>query len=529
MKKTIYLLALLIQFNVGYAQNRKVTIDTVTSGKKVVIDTDRNWVGSIGKDNSIFAKTYPKVSLNGYQPDDRSFALIHYFAGAKQIELFANLPKDSIKYYRYSTIANDYSSLAKDKVPEITSNPINFPDKKQISLGRYNIENSKLAVKLYKIDDDETSIELCFYNKNMPKIEVVKAVVREYPEVEGMNAEKVLKDGIIATTAAYDIFLEVKGIDKNVPYEVGLIREFKGKKDTVYRKTTWVIKDFGNQLFSGRLFGTLPPGKYSLIVYPYLEKMTSKHASVIKFDVKYIWLTSERLLMLMLVVFFVLVSIFVFVYILIKKRNKKKLLESLQQMEISKMKLETVRSQLNPHFMFNALAGIQNLMNKNRVEEANQYLSKFARLTRNVLANREMINLLDEKTLLDDYLQMEQLRFGFTYRINVDEKLNINNVEIPSMLLQPFVENTVKHGIAEKANHGIIEVNFLASNKDLILKISDNGEGFNTSQNYQGFGLQLSKNRISLLNTIHKETPFILDISSTKLGTIITITLTQWL
>src|SRR5690606_4715961 len=143
-----------------------------------------------------------------------------------------------------------------------------------------------------------------------------------------------------------------------------------------------------------------------------------------------------------------------------KKRNKKKLAENEQQKNTAKLQLNSIRSQLNPHFLFNALSGIQNLMNKNEIDNANKYLSKFARLTRNVLDGKELISLSQEKTLLDDYLQMEQLRFGFKYEINHSENLDLDNIEIPSMLLQPFVENAVKHGISEKATDGKITVTF---------------------------------------------------------------------
>lgn len=88
---------------------------------------------------------------------------------------------------------------------------------------------------------------------------------------------------------------------------------------------------------------------------------------------------------------------------------------------MAKLKLNSIRSQLNPHFLFNALAGIQNLMNKNEIDNANKYLSKFARLTRNVLDDKELASLSQEKTLLNDYLQMEQFRFGFKYELITPE------------------------------------------------------------------------------------------------------------
>ena len=209
--------------------------------------------------------------------------------------------------------------------------------------------------------------------------------------------------------------------------------------------------------------------------------------------------------------------------------NKAKIAEQSKQKEIAQLQLNSVRSQLNPHFLFNALAGIQNLMNKNEIDNANRYLSKFARLTRNVLDCKALISIKEEQSLLDDYLQMEQLRFGFQFAITAPDNLDLENIEIPSMLLQPFVENAVKHGIAEKGKNGEIKVRFEKRSTDLILKITDNGKGFDIAKTYDGLGLELSRNRISLLNTIYKETPFLLDIHCGKNETEVTITLTQWL
>jgi len=219
-----------------------------------------------------------------------------------------------------------------------------------------------------------------------------------------------------------------------------------------------------------------------------------------------------------------------FLFVLYLNRHKaKKINEERKQKEIAKLKLNSVRAQLNPHFLFNALAGIQNLMNKHEIDRANRYLSRFARLTRNVLNDKELISLTDEKDLLDDYLQMEQLRFGFTYNISIGRDLDAENIEIPAMLLQPFVENAVKHGIAGKEREGKIEIEFFKQLNDLLVQIRDNGAGFDAEKDYTGLGLTLSKNRISLLNTIYTSTPFELNIQSGNQETVVKITLREWL
>lgn len=237
--------------------------------------------------------------------------------------------------------------------------------------------------------------------------------------------------------------------------------------------------------------------------------------------------SSEVLLLISGFIFLMLMAgIIVLIVFLVKKTTTIK--NESQQKEVAKMKLNAVRAQLNPHFMFNALAGIQNLMNKNEIDNANRYLGKFARLTRNVLDAKELITIADELRLLDDYLQMEQLRFGFTYVISTQPELDIDNIEIPSMLVQPFAENAVKHGMASLKGPGNIELSFYQKDSDLLIKVKDNGHGIKNTQG-SGQGIKLMQNRISLYNSINKDTKLKMDTVTGHEGTSITITLTNWL
>ncbi|RZL42809.1 MAG: hypothetical protein EOP00_23105, partial [Pedobacter sp.] len=259
-----------------------------------------------------------------------------------------------------------------------------------------------------------------------------------------------------------------------------------------------------------------------------LQKQTLKYRLRVK-NVDEKLFSNREITLIVVSLIAVFAAIFGIILANTRRKNQKKLALAQQQRELSKIQLSSIRSQLNPHFMFNALAGIQNLMNTNKIDEANRYLGKFSRLTRNVLDGKELISLAEERTLLEDYLQMEQFRFGFNYVLRIEENLNQDNIEIPTMLLQPFVENAVKHGVSEMGTEGEITISFSAVNKNLVLNVDDNGKGFETGQNYEGLGLQLSKNRLSLLNTLYPETPFLLTMQSTESGSKITITLTQWL
>ena len=181
--------------------------------------------------------------------------------------------------------------------------------------------------------------------------------------------------------------------------------------------------------------------------------------------------------------------------------------------------------------MFNALAGIQNLMNKNDVSAANRYLSKFARITRTVLDenHNEAISIAEETRFIEDYLQMEQLRFGFQYEISIDENINQSDTEIPSMLLQPFVENAVKHGVSALNSSGFVRVNVYKNNSGIVMEVADNGKGFAMQDHSDGKGIMLSKRRIELLNSLHHKNSILLDMRSGAEGTTIILRLENWL
>jgi len=225
---------------------------------------------------------------------------------------------------------------------------------------------------------------------------------------------------------------------------------------------------------------------------------------------------------------------FAVLFLVFRRMYKRRLQKETQARQTTYRQLRAVRAQLNPHFIFNALSSIQNLMNKKDVDGANHYLVKFASLTRKVLdsAEQELISAEEEIQSLDDYLQMEQLRFRFQYSIKVDDAINQANTEIPAMLLQPFVENAVKHAVAGLHEKGLITVRVQRSGKDLVLAVKDNGPGFDNLASNPGknsLGIRLSKERIALLNEIYKGKTATLTIHAAGTGTEVTIQLNNWL
>ncbi|MBE9603083.1 sensor histidine kinase [Pedobacter sp. MC2016-24] len=178
--------------------------------------------------------------------------------------------------------------------------------------------------------------------------------------------------------------------------------------------------------------------------------------------------------------------------------------ESLKR-QIKELEVKAIRSQMNPHFIFNALNSIQSLINNQQYKEANFYLEKFALLMRRVLNNSEktFISLADELQAVTLYVELEQLRFDFVFDIHLANGINANLVEIPGMITQPLIENAILHGIAQKGTAGKLKIDISNSGSYLKIVISDNGSGWNgeVKDGHDGFGLKLVRERLNLLNT----------------------------
>jgi LytS/YehU family sensor histidine kinase/ligand-binding sensor domain-containing protein len=187
---------------------------------------------------------------------------------------------------------------------------------------------------------------------------------------------------------------------------------------------------------------------------------------------------------------------------------------------LAKAKLEALRSQMNPHFIFNSLNAIQECIVTGNVDAAYEYLSKFSKLQRLVLNNsaKELIPLGTEIEMLQLYLSLESLRFSksFTYKIDVDKSIDKEEILIPSLITQPYVENSIWHGLRNMESEKRLTIHFKEEGGNLIISIDDNGIGRAEAEKikaakiavtkYASMGTILSTDRIQLLNQQYKTT-----------------------
>ena len=201
-----------------------------------------------------------------------------------------------------------------------------------------------------------------------------------------------------------------------------------------------------------------------------------------------------------------------FVYYYQRERRKRAYIEQFNELE-----KQAFQAQMNPHFVFNCLNAIQEFLVSNDPEQAQRYLSQFAKLIRKTLdfTKRSTVTLADEVDFLKLYVRLEQLRFEdpFRFEINVGSEINSNDIDIPPLLLQPFIENAIKHGqLGRLHKEGLLKINFSVSDDQLTCMIDDNGIGLNQSKilksqhgmAHTSHGLEIVQKRMNLINQFGK-------------------------
>ena len=263
-------------------------------------------------------------------------------------------------------------------------------------------------------------------------------------------------------------------------------------------------------------FSNLPPGKYTF-------KVKSRNNELIWNEVPTsysfritppYWLTWWFWLLVSIIVVFTTILIIRYRLRVVRRKEREKLE---QETIIATSKLKALKSQMNPHFIFNSLNSIQHFILNSNDGSAYKYLSKFAKLIRKILNNSEksQVKIAEELETIELYLELEVLRFEgkFEYKIEVEKSVDAEYHAIPSMLIQPFVENAILHGIMpKKEGKGLLIINIKEENDSLICTISDNGIGRKKSRaiqalsikDHKSMGMKITEERLAVLNKIHQ-------------------------
>ncbi|MFT3911266.1 MAG: histidine kinase [Ferruginibacter sp.] len=259
-------------------------------------------------------------------------------------------------------------------------------------------------------------------------------------------------------------------------------------------------------------FLSLEPGTYSLFVKAINNSgINSTQASILHFTILAPWYASWwfRLLCLLLLI----VAGFVFYKRRVKKLKEKFNIEKKQ----ASLQLTAMRAQMNPHFIFNVMSSIRNYMQNNDITSAEKYLVSFAKLVRYTLDNssKQEVSLEEELEAIQSFatLEMQRVQNGFDFEIQCDEAIDQDDIMLPSLLLQPFVENAIKHGIERLKTRGKISVEIKQSGDTIFIAIEDNGVGrvqsmewnMSNRSNHNSFGTMLTFDRIEAFNKAYNK------------------------
>jgi len=259
-------------------------------------------------------------------------------------------------------------------------------------------------------------------------------------------------------------------------------------------------------------YSNLPPGTYTFkVISSNNEGVWNQQPATFTFTIdRPFWKTPAFLFGISLILVVALVVSIRFRINNIKDKEKRK---TEINKKIAHLESQALRAQMNPHFIFNTLSSIQHYISNNDTDAALKYLSKFAKLMRKIMDNskQQMISVAEEVNALDLYLELEVMRFAkkFEYKIIVDKAIDQNYDRIPSMLIQPYVENAIIHGLLPKDGEGKILIVMEKQGETILCTIEDNGIGREKSkefkknrvQQHKSMGMSITQERLDILNS----------------------------
>jgi len=284
--------------------------------------------------------------------------------------------------------------------------------------------------------------------------------------------------------------------------------------------------------------GSIDGGKHSIQIITSIDKINWSEPVYVDIEKEVAF--AETAWLYITIVIAALFLIIAVSYIWIKQVQKKAKKRIQDEQQINLLKHQAMNSLLSPHFIFNSLTSIQNYINTNDSLRASEYLAKFSRLIRMIIekAAQSQITLRDEVVRLNYYLDLEKERFKnkFDFKIEVDSAINVDEISIPNMIIQPHAENSIIHGILPKHEHGTLKISFKKNQKnELVITIEDDGIGLikakeHAKSSHKSLGTSTISNILELNSKLYNKKQSVKMEDKSALnpklnGTIITITL----
>jgi ligand-binding sensor domain-containing protein len=320
------------------------------------------------------------------------------------------------------------------------------------------------------------------------------------------NEDTTLSSGVLLPYNYNNIAFYYRGISLTNPDRVRYMKMLEGLETKWSEPSTEDYSKYGN----------LAPGKYTFKVKSCnSEGVWNTEAVVFEFEIKTPYFKTWWFILTMVVLAGgLIIAVF---QIRVQNIRKKEKADFDRKVEISKVELKALRAQMNPHFVFNSLNSIQHYILNSKSNEAAKYLNKFAKLIRIILSNSEksMVTVNEDVESLNLYLELESMRFDgkFDYTINVDKSVDGDYDEIPPMLMQPYIENAILHGLNPKETKGHLKIDIFIKNNYIVCRITDDGIGRVKSGEikrttpgnlHKSLGMKITSERVRILNDINK-------------------------
>lgn len=466
-----------------YATNVGIFAQTLLGNKELLFNEKRLYISKLNYHNNIvFA-----LSTNGK---------IYKISDENEISVF-ELPKN-------------IQQEAIFKIKIIGNSLFIFGEK---TLFEYDLDEKKFQKTLFSSNDFDvtdlalyqdkiifaTSKGLLIQNRKTKSKTLVPKIVINQVLVNNQNIEN---QGLLQLSNEQDNININFSVLAFVPYQ---------KAEVWYRinNREWQILDNENR---NLMLNSLSFGNYKIDLKAKIDERFSKTESVLFEIEKPFWLNFGFILLSATLI--MLITYFIFRFQIRKERKRNQLALDRINLEnnLNQSKLKAIKSQMNPHFFYNALNTIQSYILSNEKKTAVNYLSKFSLLTRTILemTEKDWITISEEIKTISLYLEIEKARFNddFDYEIKSDASSEFENLKIPSMLLQPYIENAIKHGLLHKKGKKHLMISFERQEEIILITIDDNGIGRKKSNElnsikigkHPSFATDAMQKRIDLLN-----------------------------
>lgn len=402
--------------------------------------------------------------------------------------------------------ADAYKQLAETQLKEQNPQEAVASYKKAIAVAARPEEELKITKEIANVyaADQQLDKAIALNEDILQKAREAKDVPRQIDqmidlaELQARNNQPVNEEALLKE--AYSLAIKSRNTLKAKASLTALVRYYKKHNDTGAGMAAYEV--FVTNLDSLiRTDGSLVDSRLFEVTESRIRELEQEKAlqvELIERKNRFNYVLIGSVLAMLLLLGFIIKSLYA-----IKIKNKK-------------IALQSLRREMNPHFIFNSLNSVNQYIAENNELQANKYLTSYSGLMRNIMenSNRDFVPLGVEIEQLKKYLELEHLRFHdkFDYDIQIDELLDTDAVLIPNMLIQPHLENAIWHGLRYKEDKGLLQLTFVKKGRELLISVKDNGIGLTRSKAlktanqkaHESRGLTNTNERIGLLNDLYK-------------------------